>query len=120
MTKQETIKVLSVISAAYRREYKDMTNDEKQTTVALWHKAFEDIPFEDVMEAAQSYIMNDKAGFAPLVGAINAELEKKHPKSTCALNRRPLPQSFITTIQNFLYENRPIDEGKLLNEHKRL
>lgn len=72
MTKQDTMKILSLLSMTYRRELTGLSEQERETQVGLWQKAFTDVPFEKVSEAVQNYIFTDKTGFAPTIGMINS------------------------------------------------
>lgn len=54
MTKQETVKLFMVISAAYPREKAFSTCDEQM--VSVWHEMLEDIDFSNAVTAIKSHI----------------------------------------------------------------
>ena len=56
MTREETIKVLAILKAAYPNSYKNMTKDEANGTVAVWSMQFASIPVEVVMIAINKLI----------------------------------------------------------------
>lgn len=56
MTREETIKVLAILKAAYPNSYKNMTKDEANGTVAIWSMQFSTIPVEVVMIAINKLI----------------------------------------------------------------
>ena len=56
MTREETIKVLAILKAAYPNSYKNMTKEEANGTVAVWSMQFSNIPVEVVMIAINKLI----------------------------------------------------------------
>lgn len=81
MDKIDTLKVLSILRAAYPGFYKGMTQEDYQDTVNLWLDMFADDPVEIVAAAVKTHIVSDKKGFPPHIGAIkNAILKLTQPK----------------------------------------
>lgn len=70
MTREETIKILSILKAAYPNSYKNMTKEEANGTVAVWTTQFADMPAEIVL-----HIINDCISESPFPPAIS---EVKH------------------------------------------
>ena len=66
MTRDETIKILMVIQAAYPN-YKP---PDKTVAVNVWAEMLSDIPYEKVSAAVKLYIQTDTSGFAPSVGDV--------------------------------------------------
>ena len=66
MTRDETIKILMVIQAAYPN-YKP---PDKTVAVNVWAEMLSDIPYEKVSAAVKFYIQTDTSGFAPSVGDV--------------------------------------------------
>ena len=66
MTRDETIKILMVIQAAYPN-YKPQ---DKTVAVNVWTEMLSDIPYEKISVAVKSYIQTDTSGFAPSVGDV--------------------------------------------------
>lgn len=66
MTRDETIKILMVIQAAYPN-YKP---PDKTVAVNVWAEMLSDIPYEKVSAAVKMYIQTDTSGFAPSVGDV--------------------------------------------------
>ena len=66
MTRDETIKILMVIQAAYPN-YKPQ---DKTIAVNVWMEMLLDISYEQVSTAVKAYIQTDTSGFAPSVGDI--------------------------------------------------
>lgn len=66
VTRDETIKILMVIQAAYPN-YKP---PDKTVAVNVWAEMLSDIPYEKVSAAVKFYIQTDTSGFAPSVGDV--------------------------------------------------
>ena len=73
MTKQETGKILTVIAEFYPN-FKKERNIE--VTARVWHRIFEQTPYELVDQALASYIATDTKGFPPVPGAINERIRQ--------------------------------------------
>ena len=56
MTREETIKVLAILKAAYPNSYKNMTKEEANGTVGIWSVQFAKYPAELVMAAVNKII----------------------------------------------------------------
>lgn len=70
MTRDETIKILMVIQAAYPN-YKP---PDKTVTVNIWTEMLSDVSYEQVSAAVKAYIQTDTSGFAPGIGAIREKI----------------------------------------------
>lgn len=66
MTRDETVKIIRVISAAYPN-YKP--NDLTET-INVWAAMLSDCSFDEISIALKAYIRTDNSGFAPSVGAL--------------------------------------------------
>lgn len=66
MTRDETIKILMVVQAAYPN-YKP---PDKTVTVNLWCEMLGEYPYQQVSNAVTAYIKTSKSGFAPSIGDI--------------------------------------------------
>ena len=69
MNKTETGKILASISEIYPSFRRDRNID---ATAKIWHRVFEQVPYEQVSRALMSYIATDTKGFPPVPGALNA------------------------------------------------
>ena len=95
MTKQETVKLLALISSAYKREFSALTEEELNVQASLWYEAFANDPAEDVAKAVKDYIFTDKTGFAPSIGKIREVVKpQKRPIETYP--------SFQKTVREFM------------------
>lgn len=71
MTREETIKILMVMQAAYPN-YKPQ---DKTVAVNVWAEMLGDIPYKQVSAALKAYIQTDKNGFAPGIGNIREKVQ---------------------------------------------
>ena len=71
MTREETIKILMVVQAAYPN-YKP---HDKTVTVNLWYEMLLDYSYQQVSAGVKAYIRTDKRGFAPSIGDIIDKLQ---------------------------------------------
>lgn len=74
MTREDTIKVLSVLRGAYPAFYQDITKKEAENTIALWASMFEEEPYELVGAAVKAFISGDGKGFPPAIGQIKERI----------------------------------------------
>lgn len=71
MTREETIKVLAILKAAYPNSYRNMTKEEANGTVAVWAMQFADVPADIVLIAVNKLISTSP--FPPAI----CEVKKK-------------------------------------------
>lgn len=76
MTREETIKVLAVLKAAYPAFYRGMKADELNGIVNLWASQFEGDDYKTVGAAVQAHIATDTKGYPPHIGAIKEAIRK--------------------------------------------
>ena len=74
MTREETIKILSVLRGAYPAFYRDITKQEAESTIALWESMFDEEPYELVGAAVKAFISGDAKGFPPAIGQIKERI----------------------------------------------
>lgn len=56
MTREETIKILAILKAAYPNSYRNMSKDEANGTVMVWAMQFANIPADIVLIAVNKLI----------------------------------------------------------------
>ena len=74
MTREDTIKILSVLRGAYPAFYRDITKQEAESTIALWESMFDEEPYELVGAAVKAFISGDGKGFPPAIGQIKERI----------------------------------------------
>lgn len=72
MTREETIKVLAILKAAYPNSYKGMTREEAQGTVTVWSMQFAAFPVEVVLLAVNKIIASST--FAPSISEVKDKM----------------------------------------------
>lgn len=76
MTKDETLRVLAILKAAYPSSYNGMTKREANGTVAVWCMQFADVPVDIVLMAVQKLISTNK--FPPAISEVKGKIESIH------------------------------------------
>lgn len=74
MTREDTIKILSVLRGAYPAFYRDITKQEAEATIALWESMFDEEPYVVVAAAVKAFISGDGKGFPPSIGQIKERI----------------------------------------------
>lgn len=72
MTREESIKVLAILKAAYPNSYRDMSRDEANGTVMVWTTQFANIPAEMVMIAVNKLISTST--FPPAISEVKDKI----------------------------------------------
>ncbi len=68
MTREEAIKILAVLTAAYPHSYKSMTEEEANGVVMVWSIQFADVPADIVFMAVNKAISSCK--FPPSISEV--------------------------------------------------
>lgn len=76
MTREDTIKILSVLRGAYPAFYRDITKQEAESTIALWESMFDEEPYELVAASVKAFISGDSKGFPPAIGQIKERIRQ--------------------------------------------
>lgn len=74
MTREETIKVMSVLRGAYPRFYREISKQEALDTINLWADMFSAEDAAVVAAAVKSLIETDEKGFPPTIGQVKAKV----------------------------------------------
>ncbi len=75
MDKTETLKILSVLKAAYPHSYKGMSQRDADAMVNLWAVMFANEPYEAVNAAVYALISTRTVGYSPTVGEVKEKLQ---------------------------------------------
>lgn len=73
MTKEETIKIMAILKAAYPTYYKDQTQEEALVSVGVWQATLIEYDYKAVSEAVKQLIKTMK--FAPSIAEIIEKIE---------------------------------------------
>lgn len=72
MTKEETVQLLMMISAAYQ----NFKPENKAETVNVWHMMLEEYDANAIFTALKAYIATNTTGFAPDIGKLISQLNE--------------------------------------------
>ena len=107
MTREDTIKVLSILRGAYPGFYRDITKQEAESTIVLWAAMFEEEPFELVGAAVKAFITADAKGFPPAIGQIKERIrqittpEEMTEQEAWALVSKAIRKSTYGSVEEF-------------------
>lgn len=76
MTREETIKILSSLRAAFPNGYRNMDKGDYLSTIEVWQDQFQDTSYEAVSAAVKSIIATSTSEWPPVIGAVKAEITK--------------------------------------------
>ena len=82
MTREETIKVLAILKAAFPASYRNMTKEEANGVVMIWATQFADVSYTVVMIAVQKLI--SVSNFPPTIAEVKSKLRGMYWEAYCA------------------------------------
>ena len=74
MTRDDVIKIMSVLRGAYPHFYRDISKQEAYDTINLWTDMFSNDDASIVASAVKSLIDGDDKGFPPTIGQVKAKM----------------------------------------------
>lgn len=74
MTRNETLQILGILKIAYPAFYKNITKEEAEKIVELWHSMFESDDVLLVINAVKAFIATDDKGYPPVIGVIKKKI----------------------------------------------
>ena len=107
MTREETLRILAVLRAAYPNFYKGMEREELQSIAALWQEMFLEDEYAVVALAAKALIASSSSGYPPVIGQIKEKIRLlRSPKAMCgeeawSLVRRALSNGLYGSREEF-------------------
>lgn len=85
MTREEAIKMLSILKAAYPNSYKGLTKDEANGIISIWSMQFINMPFEVVLIAVNKLISTNT--FPPSINEVKQKIQALHWEAWEMLNQ---------------------------------
>lgn len=79
MTKQEAIKILAVLKAAYPNSYKGLTKDEANGIIGVWATQFVNIPYALVSMAINKLISTNT--FPPTINEVKEKIRSLYSEA---------------------------------------
>ena len=74
MTRDDVIKIMSVLRGAYPHFYRDISKQEAYDAINLWTDMFSNDDSSIVASAVKSVIDGDDNGFPPSIGKVKAKM----------------------------------------------
>jgi len=101
MTREETIKVLAILKAAYPNSYKNMSKEEANGTVSVWAMQFATYPPELVMIAINKLISSSP--FPPAICEVKDKIGGMYWEVWGILNEDRANGRMLTDEQRAMY-----------------
>ena len=79
MTREDAIKILTLLKAAYPNSYKNMTKDDANGTIAIWSIQFARIPVSAMLIVINKHISSEP--FPPVICEIKEKLRNLYYES---------------------------------------
>lgn len=114
MTREETIKLLSILKAAYPNSYKGMTRDEANGTISVWAMHFSKIPADIVLIAVNKII--SKSAFPPSINEVKSELSALYYEAAELIRENVYATEGLKisdSSDEVIYYGTPLEESKL-------
>lgn len=114
MTRDETIKLLSILKAAYPNSYKGMTKEEANGMIAVWTVQFAKVPANVVYIAVNKII--SESPFPPAISEVKTKLRGLYYEATEMLRNHEfatvgLPK--VSDDEETIYIGEPLDARTL-------
>lgn len=79
MNREEAIKILSLLKAAYPNAYKGMTKTEANGVIGIWELQFREMPYDIVVIALNKAISTSV--YPPTISEIKAKIQALYPEA---------------------------------------
>lgn len=99
MTKDETLKVLAILKAAYPANYSGMSRREAEGVVTVWALQFADVSAEIVLMAVQKLISTSK--YPPVVSEVKSKISAIHWEAYEALANSKAAATLPEEVQRY-------------------
>lgn len=81
MTTENVKSILALLMANYSNSFKNVEKKDMELIIKTWETQFKSYTLDEVFNAIMSIIGNDTSNFAPSIGRIKEELNKKYKES---------------------------------------
>lgn len=81
MTTENVKSILALLMANYSNSFKNVEKKDMELIIKTWETQFKSYTLNEVFNAIMSIIGNDTSNFAPSIGRIKEELNKKYKES---------------------------------------
>lgn len=119
MTTEETIKLLSILKAAYPNSYKGMTKEEANGMITVWSMQFSDIPANIVYIAVNKII--SESTFPPSISEVRKKIRNLYFEAQEMLREHKYATEGLPKInddEETIYIGTPLDAQTLQTVHQ--
>lgn len=81
MTTENVKSILALLMANYSNSFKNVEKKDMELIIKTWETQFKSYTLDEVFNAIMSIIANDTSNFAPSIGRVKDELNKKFKES---------------------------------------
>lgn len=78
MTRENIKSILALLMANYSNSFKNIEKQDMELIVKTWETQFKNYTLDEVFNAIMSIMANDTSNFAPSIGRVKDELNKKY------------------------------------------
>lgn len=107
MSKDETVKILAVLKAAYPNFYKNISSQDATGVINLWTLQFKSVPVDIVYLAVTKLIATNT--FPPSISEVKKKLASMHYEALSNLITENLDQSNADEMKRIAYYCKQID-----------
>ena len=76
MTREDTVKLMTMLKAAYPHSYKDLTKPDAEAMLALWQRLFSGDDTAEVFAAVDALISTRTVGYSPTPGEVKEKMQQ--------------------------------------------
>lgn len=116
MTRQDAIKILAILKAAYPNSYRGMSKEDANGTVNIWATQFADMPAPVVMIAVNKLISTNN--FPPSIGEVKEKIRGLYWEALgeipyqhgglYASNTKEIPPQKLATLREIVEVTKPL------------
>lgn len=81
MTTENVKSILALLMANYSNSFKNVEKKDMELIIKTWETQFKSYTLDEVFNAIMAIVANDTSNFAPSIGRVKDELNKKYKES---------------------------------------
>ena len=111
MTREETVKILAILKAAYPNSYKGMTKEEANGTITVWSMQLANIPANIVLMAVNKII--SVSPYTPAISEVKDKIRSLYYEAREMLSGHEYSTEYEDPLVRDIYETSRLDEKRL-------
>lgn len=119
MVREETIKFISALTITYINFYKELSKEQYDMLIDLWHQNFEDIPYKIVMLAFNQYINSQDGKYPPVAWQLKEIIQRMDPQQEMSSNEA-YALVYKAICNSSYYDNAVYEYNKLPKEIQKI